>query len=97
MQSLLFAYLITVTVVMLSADLGAERGTAVHSSPPLMTLTAGSSYVTAPMTTAVPRANWKCVRGIEAQQIVVGVTEEMQQHLVKNTTENEQIMMTVGK
>lgn len=97
MQSLLCAYLITATVVMLSADLGAERSTAVHSSPPLMTLTAGSSYVTAPMTIAVPRANWKHVCGIEAQQVVVGIAEEMQQHLVKNTTEDEQIMMTVGK
>lgn len=81
-----FAYLITATMVKLCADLGAERGTAVHSSPPLMALTEGSSYVTAAMTTAVPRANRKRVGGIEAQQVVVGITEEVEQHLVKNTT-----------
>ena len=53
-----------------------------------MALTAGSSYITAPMTTTVPGANRKRVGGIEAQEVVVGITEEVEQHLVKNSKED---------
>lgn len=93
MKKFPFVYLIAVTMTTLCAALRAERGIAVHSSPPLLALTAGSSHITTPMTTTVPRANWECVGGIEAQQVVVGITKEVKQHLVDNREVKEMIKL----
>lgn len=46
-----------------------------------MALAQGRGRVTAPVTSAGPRAHRERVGGIEAQEVVVGITEEVEQHL----------------
>lgn len=66
---------------MQGASLRTQRGGAVGSSPAQVALALGGGLVTAPVTPAGSRAHRERVGGIEAQEVVVGITEEVEQHL----------------
>ena len=80
---------------MCRAGLGAQRGGAVSAPPARLALALGCGQVAPPAAPAGPGTQGKGVGGIETQKVVVGITEEVEQHLggretVENTTERIQ-------
>ena len=73
-----------VTRAVQDAGLGAERGGGVHSTPAREALTLGGSCVAAPLAPAGSRAHGERVGGVVSQEIVIGVAEQVKQHLRKS-------------
>lgn len=79
------AYLVTLAIHRTS--LGAEWGCTSCSSPTLMALALQRRGITPAMTAAGSGTQREGVGGIEAQEVVVSITEEMKQHLKEGNTD----------
>ena len=84
----LIFYLVTLAIDRTS--LGAQRGYTSCSSPTLMAVALQCRGIAAAMTTAGSGAQGEGVGGVEAQEIVIGIAEEVKQHLEKENYINRQ-------
>lgn len=70
-----------VTLAVGRASLRAEWCCTGCSSPALVALALQRRGIAAAVTTAGSRTQWESVGGVEAQEVVVGIAEEVKQHL----------------
>ena len=65
----------------MAATVGWALLQAAVSAPPARLTDTHPRGLALPMAVAAPRAQGEAERGVEAQQVVVGIAEEVQQHL----------------
>lgn len=77
-----------VTLAIHRTRLGAQRGCARRSSPALLAVALQRRGITPTVAAAGSGAQREGVSRIEAQEVVIGITEEMKQHLEKKNVNN---------